>query len=786
MKAARFASVMVAVIFSCSALFGQSGDFTTKGRVINASGAPIPNATITYVSLGKRLSWDYSDANGYFGGKTTGAFRQRAPDPRFEVAASGPVTIDFFDIMGKKAGSLHYDNMAKGTYSIEPIASRLSKAVYVLKVRSGASVQCLKLLSGGSRSAALNGEALSPSNDAAPIAKTAAAISDSIRVGKTGYLAVKKPIASYTADVGDVTLTTVDIEGQVNTLFGQMSQAEKVGQITQVIFPGPTVARDSKLGTVFGGGTDGPGTGTGSGTAAQWATFSDSYQNAVLATPHKIPLLVCLDVVHGCGKTYGATILPHNIGLGCTFDPRIVEKAYRVCAIESRGAGITMAFGPCIAVPRNDRWGRVYEGFSETPDLTKVMAKAAVLGFQTWDLSHPLAVCACTKHFAGDGGTTNGVDRGLTVGDDATLRAIHLPGYAAAVEAQTGAVMASFSAWNGVRMNENKPLLTDWLKTNQGFVGFVNGDYDSHTPSQGVSSGENCMKAGLDVPMSSGNNAAAAQTLATLFNGMYSNGNGARIDDAVKRVLRVKYRMGLFTGYATANSQVSALVGSQAHRDIAREAVRKSLVCLKNPGGILPLPKTAKITIVGQHAQDMGLQCGGWTMSWQGSAGNLTPGTTIRQGFESIGGAANISYSATGSGITGDYAVVVIGEQPYAEMVGDRTDLTVPLGNLVTTAKASGKKVICILISGRPMDITGIINSCDVFIAGWLPGTEGGGIAEVLYGNYDFSGKLSISWPTNTAQEPINYGDANYAPRYPYDFGLKLDGSQLPKGIYTH
>jgi beta-glucosidase len=242
--------------------------------------------------------------------------------------------------------------------------------------------------------------------------------------------------------------------------------------------------------------------------------------------------------------------------------------------------------------------------------------------------------------------------------------------------------------------------------------------------------------------------------------------------------------MGLFSNQTTSNGAVTALVGSQAHRAIAREAVRKSLVCLKNANTALPIAKTARVTLVGQHAQDIGLQCGGWTMGWQGATGNITAGTTIRQGFESIGGAGNISYSADGNTIAGDIAVVCIGEQPYAEWLGDKTDLSVPNAAYVTNAKRSGKKVVCVLISGRPMDISGIIGSCDAFVCAWLPGSEGGGVADVLYGNNDFTGKLSMTMPANSGQYTLNNGDANYNPLFKYGFGLNLAGQQLPVGVY--
>jgi beta-glucosidase len=787
MNFSKLSILAILIGLQCITAFGQSGDFGTKGRAVTASGAGIANATITYVNLAKRLSWDFSDASGYFGGKTPTGTVPKQSNPTCLVAKAGPITIEVFDFCGKKVDAVCIEKGTSGFDPVQSIASRLPPSIYLVKITTAGKAQYRKLITMGgvgNASFASNASRMSP-----VLAKRLAAV-DTVRVGKTGYTPVKVAIDAYTADVGNVILAPIDIEAQVNTLFSSMSQAEKVGQVVQLDFPGPTFARDNLMGTVFGGGSDGPG--NGAGNASQWASFSDGYQSTITGTAKRIPLLVGLDVVHGIGKCNGATIMPHNIGLGCTWDPRIVQKCFRVAAIESRGCGINYVFGPCIAVPRDKRWGRVYEGFAETPELTSAMSTAAVLGFQTWDLSYPLAVAACTKHFAGDGGTAFGtgtgnlLDRGNTQGNDATLRAIHLPGYTAAVAAQTATVMASFSSWNGVHMHEDKALLTDWIKTSQGFSGFINGDWEGHivgtTGGTAVAQTQSCVRAGLDVPM--GTATSDLSTLTGGFNGLYSSGNGSRVDDAVKRVLRVKYRMGLFSNQTTSNGAVTALVGSQAHRAIAREAVRKSLVCLKNANTALPIAKTARVTLVGQHAQDIGLQCGGWTMGWQGATGNITAGTTIRQGFESIGGAGNISYSADGNTIAGDIAVVCIGEQPYAEWLGDKTDLSVPNAAYVTNAKRSGKKVVCVLISGRPMDISGIIGSCDAFVCAWLPGSEGGGVADVLYGNNDFTGKLSMTMPANSGQYTLNNGDANYNPLFKYGFGLNLAGQQLPAGVY--
>jgi beta-glucosidase len=774
-------------LFFSRPVSGQSGDFTTSGKVVSG-GQPLAGATATYTSLAKRLSWDFSDQNGAFGPLVSGVKRPVSGDVSLSPFAPGDVRAELYTVLGRKVADVSGADIDKGAYSI-PAGGNPGRGLYLLKVTAGDKVWFQKLLCTGGRNVAPAPDRASSFPAGTGLWK-AAAIVDTVRVGKTGYAPVKVAISAYAADIGTVTLTKVNIDSEVTALFGQMSQAEKVGQLLQLDCPGTGYVTSSLIGTVFGGGTDGPS--AGSGPYAQWATFNDGYQQQTANTPHKIPMLTEWDVIHGFGHANGATLYPHNIGLGCTWDTIIVQKCFRIAAIESRGCGCNLGYGPCIAVVRDDHWGRTYEGFSESPDLTKVMARAAVLGYQTTDLSNPLALAGCVKHFAGDGGTQNGVNCANTVGTEATLEAIHLPGYIAAINAGVASVMASYSAWNGTRMHQNQALLTTWLKTGQGFDGYVNGDWSGDI--QYGCDPTSCLRAGLDVPMRGASTDVATNgvTLNQTFNNMYNAGgtDQARIIDAVKRLLRLKFKMDLFHQPLTTSSAVTALVGSQAHRDIAREAVRKSLVLLKTTAGLLPLSKTAKITLVGPHAQNVGLQCGGWTLGWQGVSGNQMPGTTIMQGFQSVGGSSNISYSADGNTITGDVAVVCIGEQPYAETQGDIPDggvissFTVPEENLVTNAKKSTKPVVCVLITGRPMDISAMVSSCDAIVAAWLPGTEGGGIAEVLYGTYEFTGKLSMSWPTNEQQEPINTGDANYTPLYPYDYGLNSAGKQLPAGLY--
>jgi beta-glucosidase len=756
------------LIFAFTA-FGQSGDFIAKGRVVTSGGVGIANATITYTNLVKRLSWDFSDANGYFGGKITVVRPERSMPTDRITLASGPLYVDLFDVGGKKITSLHATTADAGPYLLQQAARRHSQNLFIVKVRTGHAEYCRRMLAWGNAMPINSGHAFFPANGQTALFKIVAAQAiDTIRIGKTGYTPVKVPIGSYTTDVGSVTLNTVDIEGQVNALFGKMTQAEKVGQLVMPLFSKASAdaAASNYLGCLFGGGGD-----YTSVSIASLADMVDRYQNAMLGTPCKIPVLFGFDGVHGMNSMRGGTIFPHNMGIGAIQDSLLVQKAFRVAAIEMRATGANWTFAPCVAVPRDDRWGRSYEGFSESPDLTRVMTRHAILGLQTTDLSLPSVMAASTKHFAGDGGTSEGKDRGNTTGDDATLRAIHLAGYEEAVARGTATIMASFSSWNGVPMHRNSSLLTDWLKNGRKFDGFIVGDWDGHTGAGGTSV---CVNAGLDVPMLP---ISMAGTI-TDFNGMYSGGSGARCDDAVKRVLRVKFRMGLITNFLT-DRRMTALIACAEHRDVARACVRNSLVLLKNDNKVLPIPKNANVAIWGPHGDDVGLQCGGWTVTWQGGTGNVTTGTTIRQGIQSIC-AGNVEYSANGGGSgNADYIIVCIGEKPYAEATYTHIDLDLAPGyatnsSLISSAKATGKKVIAVLIAGRPLDISTVIGNCNAFVVAWLPGTEGKGIAEVLFRDkpeYNFTGKLPITWPKDISQEPINVGDGKTG-LFAFGYGL--------------
>jgi beta-glucosidase len=439
------------------------------------------------------------------------------------------------------------------------------------------------------------------------------------------------------------------------------------------------------------------------------------------------------------------------------------------------------------------------------------MARAAVVGLQGFDLSHPLAVAACAKHFAGDGGTAKGTstvkdaifDRGNTnTGSDQALRAIHLAPYKAVLEVGVASIMASFSQWNGVPMHANATLLTDWLKAQNRFQGWVCGDYDGHTAVGGGE--EACMTAGLDMAMHAG---TAPSKLDNVYTAMYQAGGDkkTRVLDAARRVLRMKMLMGLFDRPPRTDPAITALAGCQLHRDVARACVRESMVLLKNEGTVLPLKKSARVHLIGSHADNLGYQCGGWTLGWaeQNLANeNFIGATTIKAGFEKLA-PGKITYASNANTIPSDADVVVVvfGEKVHAEWFGDSDNLgpqdwkimpgdadVVPI---IEQAKKANKPVIGLLISSRPLIASGYLNNLKAFVCAWLPGTEGGGIAEVMYGDYDFKGTLPHTWPASFSQEPCNatapeYGGdlgdlkgASGAPQWAYGFGLSYKNGTL-------
>lgn len=568
-----------------------------------------------------------------------------------------------------------------------------------------------------------------------------------------------------------------DINKRVDELISKMTIDEKIGQMIQVdrsaVINNPQDIKNYYIGSILSGGGSAPAT----NTPEAWADMYDQFQSYALQTRLKIPLIYGIDAVHGHNNVYGAVIFPHNIGLGCTRNPELVEKVARAAAEEVAATGIDWTFAPCIAVPQDERWGRTYEGFGETPELAVMMAAPAVRGFQTEILgSSNSSILACAKHFLGDGGTKGGKDQGDTQLDEAIIRKIHLPGYISAINAGVGSIMASYSSINGLKMHGSKYWLTDVLKGELKFQGFIVSDWGGvdQLPGDYKSKLETAINAGIDMVMLPYDYKNFFITMKQLIN--EKRIPVSRIDDAVRRILKVKFQLGLFEKPYTDRSLLSKF-GSQEHRMIAREAVRQSLVLLKNENKILPLSKNAKrILVAGKAANDLGIQCGGWTISWQGSSGNVTIGTTILEAIKkAVSPNTSVSYSVDGNEIdNADVAIVVIGEEPYAEGQGDRSDLNLSTKdiNLITNIKSKGIPVVAILISGRPMIITNLLDYCDAFIAAWLPGSEGDGIADVLFGDYKPTGKLSLSWPKSMNQIPINIGDENYDPLFPYGYGL--------------
>jgi len=533
---------------------------------------------------------------------------------------------------------------------------------------------------------------------------------------------------------------TLPVPDRVADLLARMDLADKVGQMTQAersVVSGRDVT-GLRLGSVLSGGGSAPS----DNTPAGWADMVDGLQQGAAATPLGIPLLYGVDAVHGNQSLYGATIYPHNIGLGAAGDPDLVERIARATAVEMAATGVNWTFGPCVAVVQDTRWGRSYESFGSDPALVSAMT-TAITGYQEE------GILATAKHYLADGGTAGGVDQGDAQISEDVLRAVHLPPYAAAVERGVGSVMVSFSSWNGQKMHGNRYLITDLLKGELGFEGFVVSDWagiDQLDGAQGFSQAEvvQAINAGVDMAM--------VPNDPQLFIEMLTGAVEAdlvpmdRIDDAVSRILTVKIQMGLFEAGPTDRS-LAAQVGSDEHRALAREAVAASLVVLANDG-VLPLAADARVLVAGSNADDIGNQSGGWTLTWQGQSGDVLPGTTILEGLQEAG-LGEVTYSPDGSGAQGnDVAIAVVGETPYAEFTGDRPDgvfLSAQDQAVLDRLRESGVPTVLVVVSGRPMDISDQL-WVNAAVAAWLPGSEGAGVADVLTGQVAPSGKLPVAW----------------------------------------
>lgn len=580
-------------------------------------------------------------------------------------------------------------------------------------------------------------------------------------------------------------------DSSVRPLLARMTLPEKVGQMVQAEQSALKDITDIEtyfLGSLLSGGSSDPKAGN---SVQAWTDVYDNLQSHAVKSRLGIPILFGIDAVHGHSNVLGAVIFPHNVGLGCTRNAKLVERAARVTAEEVKATGINWTFAPCVTVPRDERWGRSYEGFGESPELARELGEAAVRGFQGNDLSDPLSIVACAKHFVGDGGTTFGtgipladksqmLDRGDTRLSEKELRAIHMQGYITAIKAGVGTIMPSYNRWNGEYCSGSKRLLTEILKNELGFEGFLISDYNAidAMPGDYKAQIEKSVNAGMDMYMVPTRYRELHGILIELVN--EGRVPVPRIDDAVTRILRVKFAAGLMDKNRSqlADRSLQKNFGSAQHRQVARECVRESLVLLKNEKKTLPLKKQLKrIHVGGKSADDIGNQCGGWTIDWQGKSGNVTTGgTTLLKAIQSAAPSnTQVTFSKDGSGANGaDVGIVVIGETPYAEMMGDRKDLMLSKEDVaaVKAVKDANIPVVVVLYSGRPVIINEALGLADAFVAAWLPGTEGNGITDVLFGDHKPMGKLSFSWPRSMDQIPINVGDAKYDPLFKYGYGL--------------
>ncbi len=577
------------------------------------------------------------------------------------------------------------------------------------------------------------------------------------------------------------------VEERVEDLLGRMSLEEKVGQMTLVEKNSLTLADTIKyyIGGVLSGGGGFPVT----NTPTAWASMVNQFQQAALKNRLAIPIIYGVDAVHGHNNVKGATIFPHNIGLGAANDPALMEEIGRATASEMIATGVYWNFAPVVAVAQDIRWGRTYESYGENTELVTRLGTAYMDGLQGKNLSDPLSVLASVKHYVGDGGTAWGtsttsnykLDQGVTEVDEATLRQVHLPPYIDAIEAGARNIMVSYSSFGGMKMHAQKYLITDVLKGEYGFTGFVVSDWGGvdQISTNYYDAVVSAINAGIDMNMVPYDH----KRFITTLNKAIANGDipQERIDDAVRRILRVKFEMGLFERPLPDSSQ-KALVGSPEHRAVAARAVSQSLVLLKNDNAALPLDKSSSLIFVaGVAANDIGIQSGGWTITWQGSAGEITPGTTILQGIqEKVSSSTTVQYDPAGNFPGTDKAdacIVAVGELPYAEGVGDKIDLSLSAADikLTTDLRPRCDKLVVLLVSGRPMIVTDQLAGWDAFVAAWLPGTEGEGVADVLFGSLPFTGRLPFSWPRNNAQLPFDFANlptGEDGPLFPYGYGL--------------
>ena len=607
------------------------------------------------------------------------------------------------------------------------------------------------------------------------------------------------------------------LEARIADLLSRMSLEEKVGQVIQADIGSvtPEEVRDYNLGSVLNGGNSAPGDDNYAPPDA-WLELADEFHAASIDTRDGgvgVPVMWGTDAVHGHNNVVGATIFPHNIGLGAAGNPDLIRRIGEVTATEVRVTGQDWTFAPTLAVVRDDRWGRTYESYSEDPEIVAAYAGQMVIGLQgehgSEDFLAETRVLATPKHFLGDGGTQGGIDQGDNRYAETDLARIHGAGYPPAIEAGALSVMASFNSWNGEKLHGHRGLLTDILVGRLGFNGFVVGDWDGHGQVEGCTS-ESCPQsfaAGVDMFMAPG----SWRELYVNLLGQVRRGEVSmeRLDEAVLRILRVKARMGLLDAPRPSQRPLAGefeRLGSPEHRAVARAAVRQSLVLLKNEGGVLPIRGDASVLVTGPQADDIGFASGGWTINWQGEGNaneDFPGGQSILAGIrEAVAeGGGEVIYSPDGEiRSRPDVAIVVFGEQPYAEFQGDLHHLDfAPEGGLrvLRSLREQGVPTVAVFLSGRPLWMNPEINASDAFVAAWLPGVEGGGVADVLIGDaegaprHDFRGRLTFSWPSRPDQTPLNLGDEVYEPLFAYGYGGRyadppVSFAELDESVAVH
>ena len=595
-------------------------------------------------------------------------------------------------------------------------------------------------------------------------------------------LAILSPDMLHSQQYKDKTISI-----KVKNLVAEMTLDEKIGQMTQVDHRYLEQKSDIKtyfLGSLLSGGGSAPDT----NNPRSWVRMYNEYQDFALDTRLAIPLIYGIDAVHGHNNVYGATIFPHNIGLGCSNDEKLVQEISEATAREVRATGLDWTFAPCLAVSQDERWGRTFESYSEDTEIVTRLGIASIKGYQGNNLDNPNSVLACAKHYVGDGSTifgtgiNGGIDRGDVLVDEKELRSKYIEPFRSAVENGVGSIMISYNSWQSKRLHGHSYLINDILKKELGFSGFVVSDWAAidDINENYKTSIITAINAGIDMVMVPGEHSNKSHSYIEFINLLKKSvleGSVSvnRINDAVYRILKIKYSMGLFEKPLKDYKKLNE-VGSSRNRELAREGVNKSVVLLQN-NNILPISKNIKsILVAGEHGHDLGYQCGGWSISWQGGSGNTTIGTTILDGIkDNIGNHSSVTFSKNGDEANDhDIIIAVVGETPYAEMKGDSESLELSNKDklLLERLIKTGKPIVLILISGRPMIITPYLEHVDAVLAAWLPGTEGSGVADLLFGDVSPTAKLSFSWPRDMSQIPINYGDKTYDPLFPLGYGL--------------